>query len=188
MNFWAEVLMHTALFMGFLPFFYFVFVAPIQVSSLVNDLFEIIQPSLTTGVVLSQPYNVLELRNSITQDFELGKEDPTFQKASQEMNDKNKKTLDVLVLIVSITAPLLFIASIVLQYFSGGNVYHLLISNIIVLGFIAASEFAIVGLFLKNFMEIDSDYLKAIYASQYVQPEHSRCQNVQNFINSILGS
>ena len=188
MSFYAEVMMHTALFMGFLPFFYFVFVAPIQLSSLVNDLFEIIQPTLTSMAVVSTPYDVNLLKNTISDDIKKGEQDPTIQKASDDMLAKNKKTSDQLTLIVSIVAPVLFVGALVVEFFSGGNIAHLLISNFIVLLFIAASEFMIVGLFLKNFIEIDSDYLKAIYAAQYVEPRWQRCQNVKDFIQSFSGN
>lgn len=187
MSFYAEIMMHTALFMGFLPLFYFTFVAPIQVSSLVNDLFEIIQPTLTTGAVLSTPGQVTQLEKSISNDFEMGEQDPTIQAAGQSMLQKNHETVKTLTLIVAITAPVLFVLAILLEFYSGGSVFNLLISNLIVLFFIAISEYAIVGLFLKNFMEIDSDYMKAIYASQYVDPKSNRCENVKNFEKSLLG-
>ena len=187
MSFYAEVLMHTAFFMGFLPIFYFTFVAPIQLGSLVNDLFEIIEPALTTTTVLSTPGQLTQLNTSISNDFATGQQDPSIIASEQSLLSNNSKTTKTLTLIVGIVAPIFFILAILIQYYSGGSISNLFLSNLIVLGFIAASEYAIVGLFLKNFIEIDSDYMKAIYASQYVDPTSKRCQNVKNFEHSILG-
>ena len=55
MSFWTEVTMHSALFLGFLTGFYFLFVTNIQTESLVNDLVNVAKQNLTLKAAFSTP-------------------------------------------------------------------------------------------------------------------------------------
>lgn len=109
-----------------------------------------------------------------------------FSNQTKADNDKTKRTVAI---ICGVVAPFLVITGIFLEWYSGGNVLTFLISNLIVLGFIAASEFAIVGLFLRNFVEIDIDFIKAIFANSLANPgPWYTCKYSRNFLESLMPS
>ena len=51
--FWIDVCLHTAFFLAFLPVFYFEFVAPMQSYTVIDDIFEIVQPEFINVALLT---------------------------------------------------------------------------------------------------------------------------------------
>jgi hypothetical protein len=66
------------------------------------------------------------------------------------------------------------------------------VTNLIVLGFIAVSEFTIVGLFFKNFKEVDADFVKATLAQAFAEsgPTASLVSSEMkcNYTDRLVGS
>lgn len=61
------------------------------------------------------------------------------------------------------------------------------ISNLIVITFIAMSEFAIVGLFFSQFVELDSYFVKASLAKRMTYTSnYGDCFYVSNWLQGIL--
>ena len=63
-----------------------------------------------------------------------------------------------------------------------------MISNLIVLGFVTVSEFAIVGIFLRSFIVLDSDYFKGITVIQLEDMKWANCENVSHLLQDLLPS
>jgi hypothetical protein len=153
MSFLADVLAHTSFFMAFLVGFYFLYVTKIQVNSLINDLFAMIKDQLTTADLISP-----NLKSVIVESIE----SMSFDSDSKDI-DNNAKIVKITEITVGVLAPLLLGIAIWLQYSNGGSIFDLLLGNLIVICFIACAEFAIVGIFMGSFVEIDKDYVKAIF-------------------------
>lgn len=184
MSFLADVFVHTGFFMGFLPLFFFLYVSPTQSRSLTNDFFNILTPYLdvisrTIGDQISY-----EQLDSGLQKLEesIGEQMSSFTASVQEKNDKIKKLVAI---VVGITAPLLIILGCIIEVYYGGNLVKFLISNLIVIGFIAASEFAIVAVFMSNFIEIDGRVIVGIFEDKTDNP-WGGCWYSNKFIRSLL--
>jgi hypothetical protein len=89
-------------------------------------------------------------------------------------------------IIIGVLAPILLLAGIGLQYYNGDSITELLVSNVIVIMFIAASEFFIVGVFMKNFIEIDSSFVSAIPVVSNRTNSRYNCNYVKEFANSAF--
>jgi hypothetical protein len=182
MSFWGEICVHTSFFIIFLTTFYFTFVTYIQSEGLVNDFFKMINPQLITTAAFKSPSQVEALGTAVGN---------TMEKAAQAMPpvDANNKTIAMYVgIVVGIVSAGLLALGIYLQYISGGSITELLISNLIVLGFIAISEFIIVGLFLRNFVEINQQFVAGMVAVQFdsrLSGNHN-CKFVADFLQTIL--
>jgi hypothetical protein len=166
--------------MAFLALFYFTFVTYIQSAGLVNDLFNIVESQLLITAAFTTPAKVQALSNSINSSLE---------EAAQEIppvDSQNKKIAMYVGIVVGITSSLLLGLGIYLQYASGGSIYELLMSNLIVLVFIAVSEFAIVGLFLRNFVEIDQEFAVGITSVQLDAAGGGGVPDTCNFVNEFL--
>jgi hypothetical protein len=186
MSFLADVLAHTALFMAFLPVFFFFYVGQVQTDSLVKDAFNILSPLVGDVSKIVNPlfgYNVTDdliEGGSTLLSYELTDETKSIQQGNQQV-------LMYLGIVVGILAPTMFIAACILEYNHGGNVPLFIISNLIVLTFIAAAEFAIVGIFLGQFTEIDSTVVKQIISAELVSPSYSECLYMKQFMKKSLG-
>lgn len=186
MSFLADVLAHSALFMAFLPVFFFFYVGPVQTDSLVNDAFNIISPLIGDVAKIVNPlfgYNVTDDlieggSNLLT--YEL-------QDETQSLQQGNQTVLMYLGIVVGILAPTMFISACILEYNHGGNVPLFIVSNLIVLTFIAAAEFAIVGIFLSQFIEIDSTVVKQILTAELEAPNYHQCLFVREFMKKTFG-
>jgi len=156
MSFWPDICMHTSFFMAFLTGFYFLFVTYSQTNSLTNVLYNSIREKIISVSALSTPSVLQKFQEQIN----------VFIENAQQYPDNSQKNnpgvLKAVSIIVGILAPFLFCLSVYLEWVWGGSVSELLISNCIVLLFIAATEFIIVGVFLYNFVVIDSDFVTAI--------------------------
>lgn len=184
MSFLADVFVHTGFFMGFLPLFFFLYVSPTQSRSLTNDFFNILTPYLdvisrTIGDQISY-----EQLDSGLQKLEesIGEQMSSFTASVQEKNDKIKKLVAI---VVGITAPLLIILGCIIEVYYGGNLIKFLISNLIVIAFIAISEFAIVAVFMSNFIEIDGRVIVGIFEDKTDNP-WGGCWYSNKFIRSLL--
>lgn len=185
MSFLAEILVHTSFFAAFLTVFYFLFVTYIQTQSLDSDLFNVFEPYIINSAIWSDPskvHDVLGELDGVVSNIESSSD---FNKANNNILENNKNISNQVALYVGIICPLLFIFGILIEYFSGGSVYDLLISNIIVIVFIAISEFFIVGIFLRNFIEIDNDFINAIPVANST---NRSCNFVEDFIQQHIPS
>lgn len=185
MSFLAEILVHTSFFAAFLTGFYFLFVTYIQTQSLDSDLFNVFEPYIINSAIWSDPskvHDVLAQLDGIVSNIESSSD---FNKANNDILEKNKNISNKVALYVGIICPLLFIFGVLIEYFSGGSVYDLLISNIIVIVFIAVSELFIVGVFLRNFIEIDNDFINAI---PIASSTNRSCNFVEDFLQQHIPS
>jgi hypothetical protein len=182
MSFLADVLAHSSFFMAFLVGFYFLYVTKIQVNALVNDLFTIIKDPLTNVDLLTPNLKsvISDAIGSISLDS-----DPKLQKTMS----KNPSIVKYTAITVGILAPLLLAIAIWLQYSSGGSIFDLLLGNLIVIFFIACAEFAIVGIFMGSFVEIDKDFVKSVLSLRLASQESEMmCNFVYKFIVSTFPS
>jgi hypothetical protein len=167
-EFWIEIIAHTSLFLIFLPIFYFYYVVPLQSYTMVDDLFQIIQPELVDLTLLSTLNDtrnlnkVIELLNSKTQENE---------ELSQEIGSIQSKNAHIFQITNAIFYTLgcvLFATAIGLSIYYDKSLIEMILSSIIVLSFIMISEFAIVGLFFKNFKQLNANFVKATVAQNLV--------------------
>jgi hypothetical protein len=185
MSFLAEILVHTSFFAAFLTGFYFLFVTYIQTQSLDSDLFNVFEPYIINSAIWSDPskvHDVLGQLDGVVSNIESSSD---FNEANNDILEKNKNISNKVALYVGIICPLLFIFGILIEYFSGGSIYDLLISNIIVIVFIAVSELFIVGVFLRNFIEIDNDFINAIPVANAT---NRSCNFVEDFLQQHIPS
>lgn len=191
--FWIDVCLHTAFFLAFLPVFYFEFVAPMQSYTVIDDIFEIVQPEFLNIALLtslSSPQNLtkaVKLFNvELAENEQLGNIDSLMA--------NNAQTKLRAYLGCEITAGLLFIIGISIAFWYGQSVFDLVMTNLIVLGFIAVSEFTIVGLFFKNFKEVDADFVKATLAQAFAESgptvvsSEMKCNYTDRLVGSIFPS
>lgn len=187
MSFLSDVLIHTSLFLAFLTLFFFTFVTFIQTQSLINDMFEMFKQILQVKIAFSTPDQLTTFLNQI--DESISKLQSTVD--NKDVDNNAKITLYASI-IISVLCAILFSAGIFVHWINNENFYELFISNIIVLLFIAASELFIVGVFLYNFIEIDSDFLVSIvpYTNETgpSNPNGDPCEFVQTYLRSILPS
>jgi hypothetical protein len=183
MVFLSHLLAHAAIFIGFLPFLYFIYVGPSQTLDLGEQFFNLIKPNLTTFAVVSNPGGLKSLNNLINDGIE-----NTANTLPDTMQESNKKIFNYTIIISSVTVFVFFTIAILLEYLAGNSILEFMISNLIVLAFVAASEFAIVGIFLRSFIVLDSDYFKGITVVQLEDMKWSNCKNVSKLIQDLLPS
>jgi hypothetical protein len=184
MSFLAEILVHTSFFGAFLTGFYFLFVKYIQSQSLISDLFNNYEQYITNSAIWSDPSKVQDVLGQLDGVVSNIESSSDFNEANASITAKNDYILSRVTISVGIICPFLFITGILIEYYSGGSVYDLLISNIIVIVFIAASEFFLVGIFLRNFIEIDSDFINAIPVASH--SDRYLCTFVDDFKQQVL--
>jgi uncharacterized membrane protein len=121
-----------------------------------------------------------------------------LNKISQEINSKlvsvessipppqtnNAKIILVVQIVVGILGPLLLLIGIYFQYINNESIGELIASNIVVILFIAISELFIVGMFLRNFMEIDTQFISAIVPA--ANSQNYKCDFVAGFLDTFL--
>jgi len=180
MSFWAEVCAHTSFFIMFLSIFYFTFVTYIQTESLSNDLFNIIQTNLNTSMAFSTPDNL----NKISQ--EIDSKLASIQSIVPPPQTNNATIILTVEIAVGILGPVLLLLGIYLQYINNESISELIASNIVVILFIAISELFIVGMFLRNFIEIDTQFISAIVPA--VNSQYYKCDFVAGFLDTFLPS
>jgi hypothetical protein len=185
MSFLAEVMVHSGLFIGFLPLFFFYYVAPTQASSLSNDFFNMLTPYLNDiSLGMKNPNTEYQ---PFAQDVDMLEKTAVnaLNPFTQWLTPRNNNTKKTVAIVAGVLSPLLIIGGCIIEVYSGGNLGQFLIANLIVLTFIVASEFAIVGLFLKNFVEIDPEFIKGIFAKKMSQYQGG-CWYSNTFIRSIV--
>jgi len=185
MSFLAEILVHTSFFAAFLTGFYFIFVTYIQQQSLVNDLYNAFEPNIINSVVWSDPSKIQLALGQLNEVIEKAETSKGFTQAEAEIQSTNNYITKIVSFIMGVGCPLLFITGLVIEYYTGGNIYDLLVSNFIVIGFIALSEFFIVGVFLKNFIEIDANFITAVPIAKNSY-KSGTCRYVYEFLESVL--
>ena len=188
MSFWADVLSHAAFFIGFLPLFFFLYVSPTQVKALSKDIFEILKPYIVDSLVSNNPNApdaLISLVNTTSSDM---KNNSDLNYAFSDKIVKNKMIITIVAATAGILFPILLGIAIYLEYRSGGSIVNLLLANLVVLAFVAISEFAIVGLFLQNLVEVDDDYVKAEISNQYYSPNYYKCMFVEQYAKEHLPS
>lgn len=102
---------------------------------------------------------------------------PNLQTYDQTIQSTNASILQTVSVVIGIVAPILFLSGIYLALISGVDMVEFAISNLIVMTFIAMSEFAIVGFFFSQFVEIDPYFVKASLGKQlsWSQPPWGSC-------------
>jgi hypothetical protein len=183
-SFWADVLAHSAFFIGFLPIFYFTYVAPVQSNALTNDIFDLLKDQLTDLSLALNPNVKAEL------DAQLQKAEPQLEAnpGLSALTANNPTILKWTLVVVCLVVPIFLGLAGYLEYQSGGSIYDLFLGNFIVLAFIAVSEFAIVGLFVSNFIEIDKDFVKAtIFKRSFSESDPYSCRFVYKFAVDKFG-
>lgn len=168
-EFWIEIIAHTSLFLLFLPIFYFYYVAPLQSYALIDDIFDIIQPELVDMTLLSNLNDTRNLNKVIDLLNSNLSENQTISNAANDIKNTNAKIFQNTNAIFYTLGCVLFASSIGLSVYYNISLVELALSSIIVLIFIIINEFAIVGLFFKNFKEIDSNFVKAIFISNFLR-------------------
>lgn len=163
--------------------FFFYYVAPTQSGSLSNDFFNMLTPYLGD---ISLNMNPNTQYQPFAQDVDQLEQTAVnaLSPFTQWVTPRNNKIKTIVAIVAGILSPLLIIGGCIIEVYSGGNLLQFLISNLIVLGFIVASEFAIVGIFLKNFVEIDPEFIKAIFAKK--MSSYGGCWYTNSFLRSIL--
>jgi len=186
MSFLTDVLAHTGFFMAFLPIFFFFYVSPVQLSSLKKDVFNIFKPDTATAAMVVNPnlgFKFPDLVSSVATSMENNQGIQTF---AANTAASNKKIVTIAVSVFASVAAVLIITAFSLQFSWGESMLELLVSNLIVLAFIVVSEFAIVGVFLSNFIEIDDGFVKGAVGNAV---NDGYCGNyVGQFLQSILPS
>ena len=190
--FWIDVCLHTAFFLAFLPVFYFEFVAPMQSYTVVDDIFEIVQPEFLNIALLTSLTNPQNLTKAVDLfNIELA-ENEQLGSGIDSLMANNAQTKLRAYLGCEITAGLLFVLGISMAVWYEQNVFDLVMTNLIVLGFIAVSEFTIVGLFFKNFKEVDADFVKATLAQAFAEsgptPSLVSSEMKCNYTDRLVGS
>lgn len=182
-SFWGEVCVHSGFFMLFLLLFYFTYVLFIQNQAFVNDLWGLIQEPIET-LKLFDPSGVAQLGQKLKQI------DASAMMGGSGWESQNNAIRTNVMIIMPSIAAVLIILGFFLQYHAGGSLFEMLLSNLIVLGFIAVTEFGIVGLFLSNFVEIDKEFVKAmlLYNVTTENAFGGQCDFVGQFLNSVLPS
>ena len=190
--FWIDVCLHTAFFLAFLPVFYFEFVAPMQSYTVIDDIFGIIQPEFLNIALLTSLTNPQNLTKAVDLfNIELAENEQLGSDLDTLMS-KNAQTKLRSYFWCEFTAVVLFIVGISMALWYNQNVFDLVLTNLIVLGFIAVSEFTIVGLFFKNFKEVDSDFVKATLAQAFAEsgptvvPSEMKCNYTDRLVGSIF--
>ena len=186
-SFWADVFAHAAFFIGFLPMFYFAYVVPVQGNALVNDFFALLKDELTDMQLTLNP----NVEHEIEQGVETIAKQEETSKTLGVITEDNPKVFKLTMLVVAIVVPVFLITACVLQYRAGGSIWDLFLGNLIVISFIAISEFAIIGVFVGNFVEVDKDFAKAILLYQTMTTSASsyqECTFVYEFAVSKFGS
>ena len=167
MNFWAETFFHIAVFSAVLPILYFGYVGPSQNQRLSDDLFHIAKPELgdyglVTGTV--DITSITALMNTISGiNLDLSQTQTNYSK-------KNSKISLAVIFAFGLGIPVLIGSAITIEYYYGTSVYQLLISNLIFACFIIISEFAIVSLFLNNYIILDAEFLKSNSSQYFSKP------------------
>ena len=184
MSFWADILTHTSFFSAFLTGFYFLFVTNVQQDSIVNDFFGMLKPNIMSNSAVSKPYEISEMISDVQNTKNQINSNSDLDTANQHFNSKNPLILQNISIIIGVLAPILLLAGIGLQYYNGDSITELLLSNVIVIIFIAASEFFIVGVFMRNFIEIDSSFVSAIPVVSNRTNSRYNCNYVKEFANS----
>ena len=185
-SFWADVLAHSAFFIGFLPIFYFTYVVPVQGNALTNDFFELIKDQLTDISLNTSPNVKAEIEQGI-QTAETQLESNT---RLERLTQKNPTVVKWTSVFVGLVVPTLLGVAVYLEYRAGGSIWDLFLGNFIVLAFIAISEFAIIGLFVSNFVEVDKDFVKAtLFKGLYspAEPYYDECNFVGEFVADKFG-
>jgi len=184
MSFTAEILAHTALFMAFLTAFYFGYVANAQVQSTVQDIFSFLKPELSTIVLTLNPNNIQQIKNSII--TASSNANDTTSDIDTRNSAKNKKLILILGLTVGLLSPLLLGIAIYLEWSSGGNLTEFLLTNCIVMMFIIISEFAIVGMFLVKFTQLEPNFIKATLVDQLQSSGHGSCNYIMPLLEKFI--
>jgi hypothetical protein len=183
MSFLADILTHTAFFMILLPIFFFAYVSPVQLNQVVQNLFLILKPNLAGFAMTTSGNDTNTLLNIIHTISENSKDNPQVDAINASYRSNNAHIIMIVSLVFGIGAPFLILIAIFIEKWSGGNLYNLFISNLIVIAFMTVSEFAIVGLFLKNFVTLDGQFLQALFITQSQQPDYCKCWYVRDFID-----
>jgi hypothetical protein len=191
--FWIDVCLHTAFFLAFLPVFYFEFVAPMQSYTVIDDIFEIVQPEFLNIALLTSLSSPQSLTKAVKLfNTELAENEQLGNIDSLMANNAQTKLRAYLG--CEITAGLLFIIGISIAFWYEQSVFDLVMTNLIVLVFIAVSEFTIVGLFFKNFKEVDADFVKATLAQAFAESgptvvsSEMKCNYTDRLVGSIFPS
>ena len=157
-----------------------------SLKSVPESLFNVFEPYIINSAIWSDPSKVNDILGQLDSVLSNIESSSDFNQVNNDILTKNKKISNNIALYVGIICPLLFIFGLLIEYFSGGSVYDLLISNIIVIAFIAVSELFIVGVFLRNFIEIDNDFISAIPVAS--STNNRSCNFVEDFIREHIPS
>jgi hypothetical protein len=179
-SFWGDVCAHSGLFLIFLVTFYFTFVVYVQSNALADDTFRLLKDGLTS-VVLATDADTRSAIVQALQQFE-GTADPTRWLPDWVL-PTNATVKQVAMATCYGLGSVLLVLGLGLEWTHGGSVWDMLLGNMIVLAFLAGSEFAIVGLFVASFVEVNKDTITAILYKQGTQQIGNtlNCRFVEQF-------
>ena len=190
MDFWIDILVHTSFFLFFLPIFYFYFVAPLQSYSVVDDLVEIIKPELVSYALiksLNDPQNLNKIFNMVS---EMSSQNSDINDLINSLDEDNSQIFYLTNYIVYGIGGLFLLIGLIMAFLNNSSIFDIIISNLIILSFIIISEFAIVGLFFKNFKEVNGNFIKATIIQAITDRNayvtYPQCDYSGKFLRSLL--
>lgn len=182
MSFLSELCMHTALFIGFLTGFYYLYIVVIQTESLTNDLYHILRRRIVDKAVYSSPSQLATQLSQIDVAME------NIKNSNINIRNNNEHITLIVTIVTSMVCPILVLLSIFIHWYNNESIMELIVSNLIVLFFIAASEFTIVGVFLYYFTQITDDFIQAIVPHENAGNSGGKkeCDFVSQFLYTLF--
>lgn len=160
----ANIIMATAFISIFIGVFFFTYASKIEEKIVVQQSTEIVQ-DLTSSLLLISPQQKQVLKTAVLPSLQVSSE---LEQQDQEVKIANQELVRNAVKVISIFVLICVLLIGVLAYFFNISIMELVKNNLIILCFVALTEFTFTTFFARYYVTIDANFVKKQLADSLV--------------------
>ena len=152
----ADILLHVILISSFLVIFFFTYASKVEKEIVVRQSTDIVKDVIQSTTVILPDAVIKDMSTLLSEHgkkSDMSDEDAEIEKANKELLDNTVKTIGI-VCVVGIIC--VYIMSKVYKF----SMTDLVVHNLIIVSFVALTEFLFLTYFAKNYDSIDANFVK----------------------------
>ncbi len=152
----ADILLHIILISSFIVIFFFTYASKIEKQIVIRQSTDIVQDVIQSTTSVLPDIAIEELDKTLItqlQPPDMSTEDAEIDASNKDLLDRTVKTIGV---VFAVGLLIVYMMSKIYKF----SMTDLLVRNIIIVSFVAITEFSFLTYFAKNYDTIDSNFVK----------------------------
>ena len=152
----ADIILHVILISSFLVIFFFTYAAKVEKAIVIRQSTDIVKDVIESTTVIFPDFaikDMSEFLNAHDKTPDMAEQDAKIEKSNKELLDNTVKMISI-VCVVGVLG--VYVMSRIFKF----SMTDLLIRNLIIVSFVALTEFLFLTYFAQNYDSIDSNFVK----------------------------